>query len=203
MNRHKIYSLIAGLACFLTLIILGTRNTATVATAAPAQNQAVTYNTTTLAGKVASVNGTAGLQIRFSAFIEQEADTSDLAVNPNPDVPITPTFVLSSALDGAAIAAPAVTVNQDFSGAPQNETAIAVDPNNPNRVVAAANDYVTRTWTCTISRTPFSAFGDGYSGTNFSYYGGVTMCCAPNLAGTNPGTPIPRVNPLVGGCPSD
>src|SRR6266576_1280124 len=121
MNRHKIYSLIAGLACFLTLIILGTRITTTVATAAPAQNQAVTYNTTTLAGKVASVNGTAGLQIRFSAFIEQEADTSDLAVNPNPDVPITPTFVLSSALDGAAIAAPAVTVNQDFSGAQQYE----------------------------------------------------------------------------------
>jgi len=38
MNRHKIYSLIAGLACFLTLIILGTRITTTVATAAPPQN---------------------------------------------------------------------------------------------------------------------------------------------------------------------
>jgi hypothetical protein len=32
-----------------------------------------TYNINTLAGKVASVNGTAGLQIRFSAFIEEEA----------------------------------------------------------------------------------------------------------------------------------
>jgi hypothetical protein len=37
MNRHKIYSLIAGLACFLTLIILGTRFTTTVATAASPQ----------------------------------------------------------------------------------------------------------------------------------------------------------------------
>ncbi len=35
MTSHKIYSLIAGLACFLTLIILGTRITAT---AAPPQN---------------------------------------------------------------------------------------------------------------------------------------------------------------------
>ena len=30
----------------------------------------------TLAGKVASLNGTAGLQIRFSAFIEEEADAN-------------------------------------------------------------------------------------------------------------------------------
>jgi hypothetical protein len=62
MKSHKIYSLIAGFACFLTLSILGTRITATVATAAPAQNQAVTYNTTTLAGKVASVNERSGSQ---------------------------------------------------------------------------------------------------------------------------------------------
>src|SRR6266852_9734013 len=199
MKCHKIYSLIAGLACFLTLIIFGTRITSTVATAAPAQNTAVTYDTTKLAGKVASVNGTAGLQIRFSAFIEQEADTSDLAVNPNPDVPITPTFVLSSALDGAAIAAPAVTVNQDTAGAPQNETAIAVDPNNPNRVVAAANDYVTRTWTCTVNAIPCSALGDGYSGTYYSNNGGQTWCCASMLDGSSIGTLIPGVNRLVGG----
>jgi len=38
MNRHKIYSLIAGLACFLTLIILGTRIATSVATAASPQN---------------------------------------------------------------------------------------------------------------------------------------------------------------------
>ena len=33
-----------------------------------------TYDINTLAGKVASVHGTAGLQIRFSAFIEEEAE---------------------------------------------------------------------------------------------------------------------------------
>ncbi len=110
------------------------------------------YDITTLAGKVASLNGTAGLQIRFSAFIEQEAEEEE----PNlvPSAPITPSFVLSSPLDGDTIAGPAVLVNQDTAGAPQNETAIAVDPNNPNRVVAAANDYVTRTWACDVNGTP-------------------------------------------------
>ena len=34
---------------------------------------ATTYDINTLAGKVASVNGTAGLQIRFSAFIQEES----------------------------------------------------------------------------------------------------------------------------------
>ena len=37
-----------------------------------------TYNINTLAGKVASVKGTAGLQIRFSAFIEEEAEESEM-----------------------------------------------------------------------------------------------------------------------------
>ena len=37
---------------------------------------AQTYDINTLAGKVASVNGTAGLQIRFSAFIEEESHDS-------------------------------------------------------------------------------------------------------------------------------
>jgi hypothetical protein len=105
-----------------------------------------TYDINTLAGKVASVNGTAGLQIRFSAFIEQEAiETSAPASSV-----ITPAYVLSSPLDGTSIVAPDVTVNQDTAAAPQNETAIAVDPSNASRVVAGANDYVTRTWACSI-----------------------------------------------------
>src|SRR5437867_8306935 len=138
-----------------------------VAAALPTQAAtARTYDINTLAGKVASLNGTAGLQIRFSALIEEEAEEGD--ANLVPATPITPPFVLSSPLDGSSVAAPAVTVNQDIAGAPQNETAIAVDHNNPNRVVAAANDYVTRTWTCTISGTPCSALGDAYSGTYFS-----------------------------------
>jgi hypothetical protein len=158
-----------------------------------------TYDITTLAGKVASLNGTAGLQIRFSAFIEQEADTSDGVSSPAPFTPITPSFVLSSPLDGASVLAPDVTVNQDTAGAPQNETAIAVDPNNPNRIVGAANDYITRTWNCTISGTPCSGLGDAYSGTYFSNDGGTTWCCAASLDGSSLGTLIPGVDHLAGG----
>ena len=135
------------------------------------------YNIKTLAGKVASVNGTAGLQIRMSAFLQEEADAAE-AASPGPaNPPITPTFVLSSPLDGTSVLPPDVTVNQDTAAASQNETAIAVDPNNASRVVAAANDYVSRTWSCTIGGTPCSALGDAYSGTYFSNNGGGTWCC--------------------------
>jgi hypothetical protein len=154
------------------------------------------YDVTTLAGKVASLYGTAGLNIRFSALIEEEAEPDE--TNSVASAPIVPTFVLSSPLDGNSVAAPAVTVNQDTAAAPQNETAIAVDPNNPSRVVASANDYVTRTWSCFIGGTPCSALGDGYSGTYFSNDGGTTWCCTS----TDPahlGTLIPGVNRLAGG----
>jgi hypothetical protein len=162
----------------------------------PGQAASPKYDITTLAGKVASLNGTAGLQIRFSAFIEEEAK----AETPNfaPTTPITPNFVLSSPLDGATVLGPAVTVNQDTAGAPQNETAIAVDPNNPNRIVAAANDYVTRTWACDINGTPCSALGDGYSGTYFSNDGGLTWAGVSSDP-QNLGTLIPGVTRLTGG----
>ncbi|MGE5373697.1 MAG: sialidase family protein [Bacteroidota bacterium] len=165
----------------------------TVQSGSAAQSQ---YDISTLAGKVASVNGTAGLQIRFSAFIEQEAEIEE--PNMVPSAPIQPNIVLSSPLDGNTIAGPAVLVNRDTAAAPQNETAIAVDPNNPNRVVAAANDYVTRTWACDINGTPCSALGDGYSGTYFSNNGGQTWCC--NSSDPNHlGTLIPGVTRLAGG----
>jgi len=155
------------------------------------------YDINTLAGKVASLNGTAGLNIRFSALIQEEAQIP--ASNQTPkQPPITPTYVLSSPLDGSSVQAPGVTVNQDTAGAPQNETAIAVDPNNPNRIVAGANDYVTRTWACDVNGTPCSALGDGYSGTYFSNDGGQTW----GNAGTDPqhlGTLIPGVERLAGG----
>src|SRR5574340_565597 len=154
------------------------------------------YDLTTLAGKVASVNGTAGLQIRFSAFIEQEAELE--ASNLGTGTPISPTFVLSSPLDASAVVAPAVTVNQDRAAAPQNETAIAVDPNNPSRVVGGANDYVTRTWACTIGGTPCSAIGDGYSGSFYSNDGGATWCCAASDP-AHLATLIPGVTRLAGG----
>jgi hypothetical protein len=156
------------------------------------------YNINTLAGKVASVNGTAGLQTRMSAFVQQEADAGEVGATSS-STPITPANVLSSLLDGTSVAAPDVTVNQDTAAAAQNETAIAVDPNKSSRVVGAANDYVTRTWTCTISGTPCSALGDGYSGTYFSNDGGATWCCASALDGTSQGTLIPGVTHLSGG----
>src|SRR5213596_1021210 len=60
------------------------------------------------------------------------------------------------------------------------------------------NDYVSRTWSCTIAVTPCSALGDAYSGAYFSNDGGATWCCTP----TDPkhlGTMIPGVNRLAGG----
>jgi hypothetical protein len=156
---------------------------------------ATKYDITTLAGKLASLNGTAGLQIRFSAFLEEEAQ--DTAAPPVA-APITPSFVLSSPLDGTSVLPPDVTVNQDTAAAPQNETAIAVDPNNARRVVAGANDYVSRTWSCTVGGTPCSALGDGYSGTYFSNDGGQTWCCAASDP-SHLGTLIPGVEHLTGG----
>ncbi|PYK26401.1 MAG: hypothetical protein DME59_07820 [Verrucomicrobia bacterium] len=164
-----------------------------------------TYDINTLAGKVASVNGTAGLHIRFSALIEQAAEET---FAPGPvNTPITPTYVLTSPLDGTTVLAPAVTVNQDTAAAPQNETAIAVDPNNSNRIVSGANDYVTGTWDCMVGTTPCSALGNGYSGTYYSNDGGSSWCCNSNpnsiyTPTTDPsqiGTLIPGVEHLVGG----
>ncbi|MFL6136212.1 MAG: sialidase family protein [Frankiaceae bacterium] len=165
------------------------------AVAAPAAAANPQYDINTLAGKVASLHGTAGLQIRFSAFLEEEAEETGA---PPTASAISPPFVLSSPLDGTAILPPDVTVNQDTAGAPQNETAIAVDPNNANRLVAGANDYVSRTWSCSIGATPCSALGEGYSGTYFSNDGGQTWCCTssdPNHLGTL----IPGVEHLTGG----
>jgi hypothetical protein len=165
---------------------------------------APTYNINTLAGKVASLRGTAGLQIRFSAFLEQEAEEPEGIPTPTA---ITPIHVLSSPLDGTTIVAPNVLVNQDTAAAPQNETAIAVDPNNPSRIVGGANDYVTRTWSCFVDGTPCSALGDAYSGTYYSNDGGAHWCCNSNpnsnyTPTTDPsqiGTLIPGVEYLVGG----
>jgi BNR repeat-like domain len=166
------------------------------------------YNINTLAGKIASLRGTAGLQIRFSAFIEQEAEeASGNSRTLGPLGAITPIHVLTSPLDGTTVTPPAITVNLDTAAASQNETAIAVDPNNSSRIVGGANDYVTRTWPCTVDGTPCSALGDGYSGTYFSNDGGSTWCCNSNpnanyVPTTDPsqiGTLIPGVERLVGG----
>jgi hypothetical protein len=186
----------------LILVMLGFAAIAAgvqVAAASPNTSSSPTYDIATLAGKVASMRGTQGFYLRTSALIEQEADNLEVGASPpySPD-PITPSHVLSSPLDGTSVLSPAVVVNQDPNAASQNEPAIAVDPNNADRIVVAMNDYVTRTWPCTISGTPCSALGDGYSGTYFSNDGGATWCCTP----TDPahlGTMIPGVERLTGG----
>ncbi len=160
-------------------------------------SSAPTYNINTLAGKMASIAGTQGLIIRASAFLQEEADAGVVA-NSGPTTPITPTFVLSSPLDGTTVAPPAVTVNQDTAAAPQNEPAVAVDPNNPLRVVVGMNDYAPRTWSCMVGSTPCSALGDGYSGTYYSNDGGATWCCTSSDP-QHLGTLIPGVEHLTGG----
>src|SRR5262249_43522662 len=61
---------------------------------------APTYDINPLAGKVPSLRGTAGLKIRFSAFIEEEAEEEE---GPRSPTAITPVHVLSSPLDGTTI----------------------------------------------------------------------------------------------------
>jgi hypothetical protein len=185
LRKRVAFTLVAAIAVATTGLLAG--STGGAAAAQP--------DISTLAGKVASVNGMAWLQIRFSAFIEEEAEDSSA---PPVSSPITPTFVPGSPLDGNTILPPDVTVNQDTAGAPQNETAIAVNPNNANQVVAAANDYVSRTWSCEISGTPCSALGEAFSGTYFSNDNGQNWCCAssdPNHLGTL----IPGIEHLSGG----
>lgn len=176
MSRKTLFSLLA-------VLVLASTAFAASSSSKP------TYDINTLKGKVASVNGTAGLQIRFSAFIEEESEfePDEIMQSEGGGAPELADFV------GANI-----TVNQDTGAAPQNETAIAVDPNNPSRIVGGANDYVTGTWSCTFAGFPCSAFGDGYSGTYYSNDGGNTWCCNSSDP-AHIGTLIPGVETLVGG----
>ena len=165
---------------------------AAVGTSGAATRTATKFDTSTLAGKVASVNSQTDLAVRFSAFIEQEAAVDGF----EPLLPDGATLTNGGA--GGSVLAPDVTVNEDTNGAPQNETSIAVDPNNPSRVVGSANDYVTRTWACSVGSTPCSALGDGYSGTYYSNNSGATWCCSSSDP-SHIGTLIPGVEHLVGG----
>src|SRR6059036_3968921 len=186
----------------LLAILLILLSTAMITSLKPATASQTSYDINTLAGKLASVNSTPGLLISLSGFLQQEADMSDQATSTaaatSTSSSITPTYVLNSNLDGTTVAAPDVTVNQDTLAATQNEPSIAVDPNNANRIVVGSNDYVSRTWACTIGGTPCSALGDGYSGTYFSNNGGATWCCSSSDP-AHLGTLIPGVTRLAGG----
>ena len=182
---------VAGFAC------IGLLASATPDTAFAAHP---TFDITTLKGKVESLRATAPPDIRFSARLEFAAE-GDEGTDPGdilaPEGGTSP-LPNPALLDGDSIQGPAITVNQDRGGAPQNETSIAVDPNNPNRVVASANDYVAGTWNCFIGTTPCSALGDAYSGTYFSNDGGNTWCCSSSDP-AHIGTLIPGVTRLTGG----
>src|SRR6266849_5906225 len=186
----------------LVLIVLGFAVIAAgvqVSAASSNASSSPTFDITTLAGKVASIQATEGFYLRASALIEQEADRSDVGASPPySPTPITPVHVLSSPLDGTSVVSPAVVVDQDSNAATQNEPAIAVDPGNPNRIVVGMNDYVSRTWSCTIAGTPCSALGDAYSGAYFSNDGGATWCCNSSDP-AHLGTLIPGVDHLAGG----
>ena len=170
---------------------------------------ALTYDINTLAGKVASVNAAAGLHVRVSGSIEQEASKRLLRpVCSRPADADHAAYVLTSPLDGTTVLAPAVTVQSGYRRGAANETAIAVDPNNPNRIVGGANDYVTPTWECMVmGRYRAAHSGDGSSGTYYSNDGGSSWCCNSNpnsdyTPTTDPsqiGTLIPGVEYLVGG----
>src|SRR3989454_11660062 len=186
----------------LLAVLLILLSTAMITSLKPATASQTSYDTTTLAGKLASVNNTPGLLISLSGYLQQEADVSDQATSSaavaSTNGAITPSYVLNSTLDGTTVKSPDVTVNQDSLAATQNEPTVAVDPNNPNRIVVGSNDYVTRTWSCMINGTPCSDLGDGYSGTYYSNDGGQTWCCIA----TDPqhlGTLIPGVERLAGG----
>src|SRR6266852_1104565 len=97
MRRRTVVAALCGVALAVGLLSGGSG----LSSIAPA-----THDINTLAGKVAAVEGTAGLQIRMSGFIQEEADTGVQAAKAGLSSPITPTFVLSSPLDGTTVVAP-------------------------------------------------------------------------------------------------
>jgi len=189
MNVRLAPALAAGVALLIVAIVPKAQAQGSTAPAAQ-------YDISTLAGKVAALRDTGPAGLRFSATLERAANVPTTTFAPA--TPITPAFVLASPLDGTSVLQPAVTVNQDTAGGPQNETVVAVDPNNPSRLVAAANDYVTRTWACTVDGTACSALFDAASGTYYSNDSGQTWCCASSDP-DHQGTLIPGVQHVSGG----
>jgi hypothetical protein len=164
-------------------------------TLAPASAASPTYDITTLAGKVASLHGTAGHQVRFSAFLEEEGRGGGQRLRARPD------HARLRALEPAR--------RDDHRGAQR--------PRQPGHARGAAERDIdrgrpeqpepdrrlderlrARTWSCDINGTPCSALADGYLGTYYSNDGGPTWCCVssdPNHLGTL----IPGVTRLTGG----
>ena len=179
-----------------TLAALGAAVLVVVAGSASAASPA-TYDITTLTGKVASLYGTAGLQIRFSAFIEEEAEEEDGRPVPGAP-PITPCSCSRARSTARRSLRRTFSSTRTRPGRRRTRRRSRSTRTTRTESSAAANDYVTRTWACTISGTPCSALGDGYSGTYYSNDGGATWCCASSDP-QHLGTLIPGVTRLTGG----
>ena len=187
-RRRVALTMGAVLAVATTILLAGSAGSAA---AAPQ------YDISTLAGKVASLNGTAGLQIRFSAFLEEEAE--DDAPPPPVRRPITPTFVPGSPLDGNIDPAAGRDREPGHRRRAAERDGDRGRPEQPEpgrrRRERLRHPHVDA---ARISGTPCSALGDAYSGTYFSNDGGATWCCTA----TDPqhlGTLIPGVERLTGG----
>src|SRR5260370_33850917 len=90
LSHLRIAAAVTLISAAVAMAFIAARPSSAVAQSAP------TYNTNTLAGKAASVNAVKDLAIRFSAFIQQEADEPGAPPAPLPaPTPITPTPVLT------------------------------------------------------------------------------------------------------------
>src|SRR5207247_11055762 len=100
----------------LLAVLLILLSTAMITSLKPATASQTSYDTTTLAGKLASVNNTPGLLISLSGYLQQEADMSDKAPNSaaatSTNSGITPTYVLNRTLAGTVVNSQHVHNNQ-------------------------------------------------------------------------------------------
>ena len=157
------------------------------------------YDISTLAGKAASLHGTAGLQVRFSAFLEEEAGEDEDAPPPGPTDPIDANIVLSSPLDGTSIASPNVLRQPGHRGrTPERDLDRGrPEPTQPGRGLGQRlrqpdvdlHDRAGRRAAPWVTATP---------GTYYSNDGGATWCCASSDP-SHLGTLIPGVTRLTGG----
>src|SRR5205823_7371614 len=90
-----------------------------------------TYDTTTLAGKLASVNDTPGLYFSLSDFLQEEADTSDQASPPSPAPPTPPPPLPSPPLSGTPLQPPPPPTTPPHTRTPPNEPAAPPHPPPP------------------------------------------------------------------------
>src|SRR2546425_12189968 len=101
----------------LLAVLLILLSTAMITSLKPTTASQTSYDTTTLAGKLTSVNNTPGLLISLSGYLEQEADMSDQATSraavASTNRAITPAYVRHCTPDGTTVKSPYVTRRRD------------------------------------------------------------------------------------------